>query len=282
MHMEMGLADTSAGSTRHAQSRLQNRKVPFASPQETEEVHREVLDGLSALRDEEFRDFASRLVPTIPKAHFLGVRAEGIKAMARKLESEGKRAIFFATLPHFYHEENLLHAMLLSRMNDAPACLQEVRRFLPYVTNWAVADAIAPRVLLDYVPQLRADICTWLHDSNPYAVRVAIFFLMHFALGKNFSADDFGQVTMAAIHASEMRTKASEGTEDLPYIEMMAAWYFQEALVMRYEEAYSWLASVELPAPVFRMTIQKALDSRRLDFYQKDELKDLRDQRHRR
>ena len=69
-------------------------------------------------QDEKYRDFNSKLIPGIDQKSVIGVRVPEIRKIAKELFREGGYEDFFASLPHEYHEENLLHAMLIELFKD--------------------------------------------------------------------------------------------------------------------------------------------------------------------
>ena len=92
-------------------------------------------------RDEKYRSFTLPLIPNIDEKTVIGVRLPIIKKYAKDLDQKSREE-FLISLPHKYHEENLLHAFILSNIKDYDEFLKHVDVFLPYITNWAVCDTI--------------------------------------------------------------------------------------------------------------------------------------------
>ena len=99
---------------------------------------------LFALQDKEYQVFYSRLMPTLPSETVIGVRVPLLRRLAKQLTDTPEAEVFLQELPHFYYEENALHAFLLEPVRDYGAALAATERFLPYVDNWAVCDALRP------------------------------------------------------------------------------------------------------------------------------------------
>ncbi len=64
-----------------------------------------VYERLSACRDEEYRDFQSKLVPNIPKETVLGVRTPDMRKIAKEIKGTEDAEAFLSQLPHEYYEE---------------------------------------------------------------------------------------------------------------------------------------------------------------------------------
>ena len=72
----------------------------------------EIREDLINMQDKAYRDFHSRLVPTLPKEKIIGVRTPALRKYAKTLSANSDIDIFLSDLPHKYYEENNLHAFL--------------------------------------------------------------------------------------------------------------------------------------------------------------------------
>ena len=218
---------------------------------------------LSALADEKNAAFVARLMPNIPADRILGCRTPALRALAKSLDPEHSEVrAFLAALPHTLFDENQLHAFLISRIRDFDACAAEVRRFLPYVDNWATCDQLSPAVFRREAEKLLPDIRNWLHADAEYTVRFAIGMLMQYFLDARFSPEYPEWV--CAVHAEEY------------YIRMEQAWYFATALAKQPGEIMPYFTERRLPDWVHKKAIQKAIESRRIPDETKEYLRTLR------
>ena len=94
-----------------------------------------IQEYLLSQADQKYRDFTLPLIPNIDEDSFIGVRLPVIKKYAKELDSKEKDD-FLKSLPHQYHEENLLHAFILSNMKNYDEFINYIDAFLPFVTNW--------------------------------------------------------------------------------------------------------------------------------------------------
>ena len=108
-----------------------------------------IKEYLLSNQDKKYRDFTMPLLPNIDEKTFIGVRLPVIKKYAKELDKESKEE-FLKSLPHKYHEENILHAFILSNIKDYDEFIREVDKFLPYVSNWSVCDTICNKHLNKY------------------------------------------------------------------------------------------------------------------------------------
>lgn len=218
-------------------------------------------ETLFSLRDETYRNFTAALLPTCGKERILGVRLPELRRLAAAFSPEEAQA-FLRTLPHTYHEEDLLHALLINRIRTLPECITALEEFLPFVSDWAVCDSIRPKAIARRAPEALAWVLGCLSSEWEYKVRFGIEMLMSYYLDENFSP---------ALCDAVCKVQREEY-----YIHMMRAWYFATALAKQYDTALRVLTERRLDALTHNKTIQKAVESRRIDEKQKAYLKTLK------
>ena len=222
----------------------------------------EIQRRLFELRDEKNAAFVAKLIPTIPTETILGVRTPALRKLAKELWRSGEGEPFLDTLPHAYFEENGLHSFFLAEIRDFEACLAAVERFLPFVDNWATCDGLSPKAFCKHPQELMEHILLWLGSERPYTVRFGIKMLMDHFLEEDFSPEQLELVSV--IESDEY------------YVNMMRAWYFATALAKQPEHTLPLLEDGRLDRWTHTKTIQKAVESYRIDEALKRRLKTLR------
>lgn len=222
----------------------------------------EIRQELFEQQDVKYRDFQSRLTPTIAPETAIGVRTPQLRKMAKELSRREDIDIFLNDLPHSYFDENQLHAFVISAIKDYDRCLAEVDRFLPYVDNWATCDQMSPKVFRKHKAELLEPIRRWIASDETYTVRFGIGMLMEHYLNEDFDPAYPGMV--AAVRSEEY------------YIRMMIAWYFATALAKQYDAVVPYLQENRLDPWTHNKTIQKAVESYRITPEQKDYLRSLK------
>lgn len=221
-----------------------------------------IQEKLFALQDKKYRDFQSKLLPTVAPESIIGVRTPALRQLAKDMVKQGIAKDFLIQLPHSYFEENQLHAFIISDMNCYETCLEELNRFLPYVDNWATCDQMSPKVFKKHRTELLGPIKKWLVSPETYTVRFGIGMLMTHFLDEDFDSDYLSLV--AGLRSDEY------------YVNMMIAWYFATALAKQYEAVIPIIEEQRLPVWTHNKAIQKAIESRRIIAAHKDYLRDLR------
>ncbi len=228
----------------------------------SKDTNESTVRALFGLADPEYRDFHARLMPTVEKQRIIGVRTPELRKYAKALSKTPEGTEFICSLPHYYYEENNLHAFIIEGIKDYDECIMQIDRFLPYVDNWATCDMLSPKVFSKHKEQLIEQIKVWLRSDKTYTVRFGIKTLMNLYLDGAFKPDYLALVC-------EVRSEEY-------YIKMAAAWFFATALAKQYPHAVKIIESRSLDELTHNKAIQKARESRRLTPEQKEYLKSLK------
>ncbi len=219
-------------------------------------------EQLFAFADEKYRDFHSALMPTVEKSAVMGVRTPVLRKFANEFSKTGDAEQFLNDLPHKFYEENNLHAFLLEKIRNYDELIEKLDEFLPFVDNWATCDMMRPKILKNNKERLLEDIRRWAKSPYVYEVRYAINCLMIYFLDDDFD-EEFYDIVLGV-------------KNDDYYIFMVKAWYFATALAKQYTSAVKVLEERKLDKKTHNKTIQKAVESYRLNQEEKAYLKTLK------
>ncbi|UWG99248.1 DNA alkylation repair protein [Dehalobacter sp. DCM] len=217
---------------------------------------------LFALQDLKYKEFSSKLMPTVNPDTVIGVRTPELRKLARELSNTPEASAFLKTLPHTYYEENNLHGFLIETIRNYDAAIAAIDVFLPYIDNWATCDLISPKIFKKHLSELYEKINEWLTSERTYSVRFGIGMLMRFYLDDEFQQSMLELV--AAIRSDEY------------YINMMIAWYFATALAKQYEAALPYIQEQRLAKWTHNKAIQKTIESYRISIDAKGYLRTLK------
>lgn len=223
---------------------------------------KDLCQQLLAYQDCSYQVFIRKLVPNLDPAAIIGVRMPQLRKLARSIAGSAQASRFLTDLPHTYLEENNLHALLLEPAADFASALQLVNAFLPYVDNWATCDLLAPKAFGRDLTALYQQITIWLESDRTYTIRFAVGMLMRYYLG-----DAFHQEVLDLV----IRIQS-----DAYYVNMMRAWFFATALARQYDATLPVIQDQRLDLWTHNKTIQKAIESRRIDDQTKTYLRMLK------
>ena len=225
-------------------------------------ISEDIRNELFRLQDVKYRDFQSKLIPTMNPDTMIGVRTPQLRMYAKLLVKQERIRDYLKDLPHQYFDENQLHAFIISEMKDYEQCMEEVICFLPFVDNWATCDQMSPRVFKKHRSELPEQIKLWLRSDRTYTVRFGIKMLMEHFLDEDF--DPLYPEMVSEIRSGEY------------YINMMIAWYFATALAKQYDSILPYIQNQRLDVWVHNKAIQKSVESYRITPEQKEYLKTLK------
>lgn len=222
----------------------------------------ELQEQLFEMQDLGYREFHSKLMPTVDKEKIIGIRTPQLRKFAKEFAESEEKEIFLNSLPHRYYEEDNLHGFLLEMEKDYDTLVEKVENFLPYVDNWATCDMVRPKIVKRHLPELFEHVKEWLKSEHTYTVRYGVGMLLSFYLDEEFSKNHLEMV--AKIRSEEY------------YVNMMIAWYFATALAKQWDETIVYIENCKLDKWVHNKTIQKAIESYRITKEQKEYLRTWR------
>lgn len=217
---------------------------------------------LFSIADPDYQAFHAKLLPTVPRDRIIGIRTPALRKFAKAFAKTPEAASFLQQLPHTYYEENNLHAFVVETIRDYDTAMAETVRFLPYIDNWATCDMFSPKVFQQHPDAVYTEVQRWLQSTHTYTVRYGIVQLMSHFLDEHF--------------APEMPEQICGACCEEYYINMAIAWYFATALAKQYDTVLPYLLEHRLSAWVHNKTIQKAIESKRIDGKRKEFLRTLK------
>lgn len=226
------------------------------------DIGHSIREQLFQLQDTEYKQFQSRLMPTIDSDSIIGIRTPVLRKFAKEICGTPEAEEFLASQPHSYYEENNLHMFLLEQRRDYAKLIEELDIFLPQVDNWATCDGMCPKIFKKHTQELIGEIRRWTASEKTYTIRFGVGMLMRFYLDDRFSPE---YLELAAGIVSEEY-----------YVRMMVAWYFATALAKQYEAAVPFIEQHRLDAWTHNKTIRKSIESYRVSDEHKAYLRTLK------
>ena len=178
----------------------------------------------------------------------IGVKEHLLRSYANNLFKQNKASDFVKKPLHEYHEENNLHAIIISRRRKFATCLKQIEEFLPYIDNYETAELIDPKIFRNRQPELLSVIDRWLQSENPYAKVIAIN-----TINRCFAHESYYQKWLDTILAIK--------TDDL-YLNRKRAEFFSQVLLNNENLFLGYITSGELDKWTHNMTLQLSSNSR--------------------
>lgn len=220
---------------------------------------------LYKLKNDAYKAFVEKLIPNIDKESILGVKTQDINTIAKHLLTNEKEKLFkfLNDLPHFYHEENLLHCKILCLMEDYSLLIENINNFLPHINNWMLTDSLIPKIFSKNKNKLLYSIYRWISLEKVYSIRYAIVISLKFLLSNEL----FDKGILKIIHSIKNNDY---------YIKMAISWFFSEAIIRQYSATIKYLEKKKFDKWIQNKIISKCNESHRLSPEIKTYLKTLR------
>jgi len=222
-----------------------------------------IRNKLISLKNNKNIDFVIKLTPGLKKTEVLGIKNPILRNLVKTYKDDPEHIKFMNDLPHRFHDENMLHSLLINEIKDYDLCVKEINNFLPYISNWMVSDILSPKkAFIKNKDKAIKDINRWMRSKNTYTIRVALQLLMNFYLDEDFKEEYL-------VYPSKIRSKEY-------YVNMMIAWFFATALAKQYKSTIKYIENRKLDKWTHNKTIQKAIESYRISSKQKEYLRTLK------
>lgn len=217
---------------------------------------------LFSKQDEKYRDFTIKLIPNIDENSIIGVRTNILRAYAKEIRKDEQRDIFLNDLPHKYYEENNLHAFIIEKEKDYDKLIYYLDQFLPYINNWSTCDSLSPVVFKKEKEKTKAYLLSLLESEEDFIRRFAVVTGLKIFIKDELDMDLFKKIMQIESESY--------------YLNMGVAWYMSYAIIHHFDFSIKYLKDNQLSDFVYKMSIQKAIDSRQLDNDKKDILREMR------
>lgn len=223
-----------------------------------------ILNEIMECRDPSYKEFHKKLIPTIDESTVLGVRSPKAQAIAKKYANTKEGDEFLSSLPHKYYDENVVHAFMLGNLRISNEALWErIKKFLPYVDNWAVCDGLVCHLKRFFKDKESAfPLVLSCLDGDTYTIRFGLVCLLNYYIDNE--------------HMDELLKICANIKSDEYYIDMALAWLVSFMLIKEYEKSLPLLLGGKLDTWVHNKSIQKARESFRISDEQKNYLKGLK------
>ena len=216
-----------------------------------------VREELFKKQDLEYKDFHSKLVPTIEKDKIIGVRLPELRKIGKALSNND--------FEWDYYEEIMLHGFYISYAKlPFGERLALLDAFVPKIDNWAVCDCVCST--LKFVNKNKAEFLEYLkkymNSDREYEIRFAAVILMDYYID-----DEYVDFTVNYLKGI---------SSEYYYVNMAAAWALSVVFVKYMDKVMPLIESGCLTKEIHNMTISKIRDSFRVDKEDKAYLKTLR------
>lgn len=108
--------------------------------------------------------------PQFTEKEIIGVSQSVLYTYHKNNTTNNNIYLFTKKLPHDYHEENNLHAIIISNLKLCSQIIKQVDEFLPFVDNEETCLLLRPRLFAKKPKELNRKIREWIYSGEKYSV----------------------------------------------------------------------------------------------------------------
>lgn len=225
----------------------------------------EIKNYLLSISDQKYLNFQNKL--NIKHHNQLGIRVPLIKEYAKKLAKEYNLDYLYQEIDEEYYEELLLKGFIIGYYKniDINNLINYIKDFVPKINDWAICDMFCAnlKITKKYLNEIYILIKDFLKSNKEFEVRFALIMLLDYYLIDDYIKDIYNIINNAKL--------------DYYYVKMANAWLISVLLVKYFDRTYLFLKNdCKIEKWTYNKSIQKALESFRLNNEQKDLLKSLK------
>lgn len=209
--------------------------------------YQKFVDFLFSFEDLEYKNFNSKLVL---KNNLIGIRVPILKKIAKEL-AKGNYKEFISIMNHNYHEEVLIHGLILGYIKDPMNYFDD---YIKYMNDWQSCDITISNMKYFKYNQDINYIKKYLYHRVGYVILLTYYI-----------KDEY---------IDELYNIVDNYNSDNYYVKMAVAWLLSYLIIYDKNRAVKYLKKSKLDDFTYNKGIQKAIESKKIK--DKKWLKDLK------
>ena len=209
--------------------------------------YQKFVDYLFSFEDLEYKNFNSKLVL---KNNLIGIRVPILKKIAKEL-AKGNYKEFISIMNHNYHEEVLIHGLILGYIKDPMNYFDD---YIKYMNDWQSCDITISNMKYFKYNQDINYIKKYLYHRVGYVILLTYYI-----------KDEY---------IDELYNIVDNYKSDSYYVKMAVAWLLSYLIIYDKNRAVKYLKKSKLDDFTYNKGIQKAIESKKIK--DKKWLKDLK------
>lgn len=225
-----------------------------------------VRDYLLALSVKANKPFAEKLNPCVENV--LGLRLPDMRKLAAEIAKADWKA-YLADAPSFYMEERMLQGLVLGYVRpdvNIEEYLSYVSRFVKIINSWSVCDSFkfagGKKYFSLHSVRIWEYLKHYIHSDKEYEIRFGVVMSMKYFI------DDS--------HIDELLELYDNIRHEGYYVRMAVAWAISFCFVTYPEKTLEYLKRAKLDDFTYNKSIQKTIESYRVDGDMKARLRNMK------
>ena len=199
--------------------------------------YQKFVDYLFSFEDLEYKNFNSKLVL---KNNLIGIRVPILKKIAKEL-AKGNYKEFISIMNHNYHEEVLIHGLILGYIKDPMNYFDD---YIKYMNDWQSCDITISNMKYFKYNQDINYIKKYLYHRVGYVILLTYYI-----------KDEY---------IDELYNIVDNYNSDSYYVKMAVAWLLSYLIIYDKNRAVKYLKKSKLDDFTYNKGIQKAIESKKI------------------
>lgn len=225
----------------------------------------EIKEELLKLQDKKYGEFNSKLCPDTHKK-MIGIRIPKLREFSQRIIKEENWEQILEILDQEYFEETILKGFLIAYApKNVEEKIKHIKQFVTEIDSWAITDSFVPslKIKKKELEIFWNFILPYMKSEKEFEVRFAVIVMLDYYL-----IDQYIDKVIATLDGIE---------HDGYYVKMAKAWILAEIGIKFPEKGMTYLKSKNhLDKFTYNKTLQKMIESYRIDSEQKDILRKMK------
>lgn len=218
---------------------------------------------LLSAADKKYQKFSAGLIPNAD--NILGIRIPVLRKIAKEIYKTANCEDFINSDSTEFMEETMLQGMLIGLSKDKPEkILENVKNFVPKIDNWAVCDIFCGglKFTKNNKEQVWNFLQPYLKSDKEYEIRFGVVMILSYFIEEDY-LDEILRLLENIRH---------EGY----YVKMGVAWAVSICYIKFPAKTHKFLENCKLQDWTYNKSIQKIIESYRVDSTTKEILKKMK------
>lgn len=225
----------------------------------------DVDEELNRIADPKNAEFEKRLIPS--DHVFLGAKSPGMKTLGKRIAKDDWRGYISSWKPRYFEDYSLRGLVIGYAKMDLEERFEQYRAFIPLIDNWAVCDSScsAWKIRDDEKERVWDFIIPYMRKPSEFGMRFGTIVML-----SKFIDDRYVDRVI-----SEMDRARHDGY----YLKMGVAWTLSVCFVKYPDRTMAYLKDCTLDDFTYNKTLQKIIESYRVDDVTKDVIRSMKRKR---
>lgn len=225
-----------------------------------------IIDKLFELQDIKYRKFNKNLCPDTNK-EMLGIKIPVLRKLAKEILKENDNWKEFVKNENVqYFEDVILQGFIIAYSKlDFEEKLEYISLFVPRIDSWEICDTFVPTLKIkdEFLEQYWKYISKYLNSKKEFEIRFAIISMLDYFINDKY--------------IDKVIERLDKISHEGYYVKMGVAWTMAEIGIKYNQKAMTYLkGNNNLDKFTYNKTLQKMIESYRIDDTQKNELRKMK------